>query len=87
MPVEKYMKWKQKVLLGASLKVIAPTGQYDPTKLINWGTNRWVFQGWRKWVLDEYLGVWFITTNSDFLVTEHLLFGHQIPNAGPHWLL
>jgi hypothetical protein len=73
MPVQKYMKWKQKVLLGASLKVVAPTGQYDPTKLINWGTNRWSFkpefgysQHWRKWVLDGYLGVWFFTTNSDF---------------------
>ena len=40
MPVEKFVKWKQKKLLGTSLKVIAPTGQYDPTKLINWGTNR-----------------------------------------------
>jgi hypothetical protein len=39
MPVPKYMRWKQKVLLGPSLKVIAPTGQYDPTKLINWGTT------------------------------------------------
>jgi len=73
MPVKEYMKWKQKVLLGASLKVIAPTGQYDPTKLINWGTNRWSFkpefgysQRWGKWVLDGYLGVWFFTTNSDF---------------------
>src|SRR5258707_347074 len=73
MPVEKYMKWKQKVLLGASLKVITPTGQYDPTKLINWGTNRWSFkpefgysQRWKKWVLDGYAGVWFFTTNSDF---------------------
>jgi len=37
MPVQKFLKWKQKVLLGASLKVVAPTGQYDPTKLINWG--------------------------------------------------
>jgi Putative MetA-pathway of phenol degradation len=74
MPVEKYMKWKQKVLLGVSLKVVAPTGQYDPTKLINWGTNRWSFkpefgysQRWGgKWVLDGYFGVWFFTTNSDF---------------------
>jgi hypothetical protein len=73
MPVQKYMKWNQKVLLGASLKVIAPTGQYDPTKLINWGTNRWSFkpefgysQRWKKWVLDGYAGVWFFTTNSDF---------------------
>ena len=23
---------------------LAPTGQYDPTKLINWGTNRWSFK-------------------------------------------
>jgi hypothetical protein len=73
MPVQQYLKWKQKVLLGASLKVIAPTGQYDPTKLINWGTNRWSFkpefgysQRWKKWVLDGYTGVWFFTTNSDF---------------------
>jgi hypothetical protein len=44
MPVEKFVKWRQKVLLGASLKVVAPTGQYDPTKLINWGTNRWSFK-------------------------------------------
>jgi hypothetical protein len=73
MSVQKYMKWNQKVLLGASLKVIAPTGQYDPTKLINWGTNRWSFkpefgysQRWKKWVLDGYAGVWFFTTNSDF---------------------
>ncbi len=73
MPVQEFVKWKQKMLLGASLKVIAPTGQYDPTKLINWGTNRWSFkpefgysQRWGKVVLDGYLGVWFFTTNSDF---------------------
>jgi hypothetical protein len=73
MPVQKYMKWKQKVLLGASLKIIAPTGQYDPTKLINWGTNRWSFkpefgysQRWKDLHLDGYIGVWFFTTNSDF---------------------
>jgi hypothetical protein len=74
MPPQKFIKWKQKVLLGASLKVMAPTGQYDPTKLINWGTNRWSFkpefgysQRWGgKWVLDGYVGVWFFTTNTDF---------------------
>jgi hypothetical protein len=44
------MKWHQKMLLGASLKVTAPTGLYDPTKLINWGrqslglqTGVWIF--------------------------------------------
>jgi Putative MetA-pathway of phenol degradation len=73
MPVEKFMKWKQKTVLGVSLKVIAPTGQYDPTKLINWGTNRWSFkpelgysQAWGKWVLDAYSGVWLFTENPEF---------------------
>ena len=28
MAPQKFVKWKQKVLLGSSLKVIAPTGQY-----------------------------------------------------------
>ena len=70
MPAQDFRKWKQKVLLGASLKVIAPTGQYDPTKLINWGINRWAFkpefgysQRWGNWILDGYAGVWFYTTN------------------------
>jgi len=73
MPVQKFMKWHQKMLLGASLKVSAPTGQYDPTKLINWGANRWAFkpefgysQRWAKWVLDGYMGVWLFSTNNDF---------------------
>jgi len=73
MQPREFVKWHQKVLLGASLKVIAPTGQYDPTKLINWGTNRWSFkpefgysQRWGKWILDGYVGMWFFTTNNDF---------------------
>jgi hypothetical protein len=73
MQPKEYMKWKQKVLLGVSVKVIAPTGQYDPTKLINWGTNRWSFkpefgysQRWKDLQVDAYAGVWFFTTNSDF---------------------
>lgn len=32
---------RPRTTLGASLVVIAPTGQYDPSKLINLGTNRW----------------------------------------------
>ena len=70
MPPQKFMKWKQKMLLGASLKVMGPTGQYNPTKLINWGSNRWSFKpefGYSQrfrgnWVLDGYFGVWFYRT-------------------------
>jgi hypothetical protein len=73
MQPREFAKWHQKLLLGASLKVVAPTGQYDPTKLINWGTNHWSFkpefgysQRWGKWILDGYSGIWFFTTNSDY---------------------
>jgi hypothetical protein len=63
-----------RALLGASLKVVAPTGQYDPTRLINIGTNRWAFKpevGYMRRVggliIESYAGVWFFTANHDFL--------------------
>ena len=37
-------QWRRKTLVGISLKVVAPIGQYDPTKLINYGVNRWAFK-------------------------------------------
>ena len=71
MPVQEFVTWKQKILLGASLIVVAPTGQYSPTKLINWSIHRWAFkpefgysQRWDKWVLDGSAGAWFYTTNT-----------------------
>jgi hypothetical protein len=74
MTAEQFSKWKQKTLLGASIRVIAPTGQYQPTRLINWGINRWAFKPelgysgrWGHWVLDGYGGAWFYTSNpADF---------------------
>jgi hypothetical protein len=66
-------KWKQKRLLGVSLRVVAPTGQYSSAKLINWGGNRWAFKpelGYSErhgnWFLDGYAGGWFYTTNQAF---------------------
>lgn len=29
-----FSKWRQKMLLGVGLKTMAPTGQYDPTRLL-----------------------------------------------------
>ena len=73
MPAKEFAKWKQKRLLGASLKLLAPTGQYSSTKLINWGLNRWALkpelgysERWGHWLVDAYAGVWFYTTNPAF---------------------
>ena len=68
---EQFLKWKQKTILGLSLRMIAPTGQYSSKQLINWGINRWAFKPelgysrrWGNWVVDGYGGVWFYTANS-----------------------
>jgi hypothetical protein len=73
MQAREFANWNQKTLLGVSLKVLIPTGQYDPNKLVNWGTNRWAvkpevgFSRRRGHVLvDAYAGVWFYTTNQRY---------------------
>ena len=54
--------------------MVAPTGQYDPSRLVNQSSNRWAFktelglsQRRGHWILDTYGGVWFFTTNPDYL--------------------
>jgi hypothetical protein len=73
MSVQEYSRWRQKTIIGASLRIVAPTGQYDSTKLINWGNNRWAFKpeiGLSRrrghWVIDTYGGVSLFTTNPEF---------------------
>lgn len=90
MPMQDFVKWKQKVLLGASLKVLAPTGQYDGTKLINWGTHRWSIkpefgysERWGNWVLDGYLGAWFFTTNPEYFSHNKFVPGTLSQSQSP----
>jgi hypothetical protein len=73
MEPREYVKWKQKTIIGISLKIVAPSGQYDSTKLINLGNNRWAFKpelglSRRKghWIVDAYGGAWFYTSNPKF---------------------
>jgi hypothetical protein len=90
MPVGEFQKWRQKMLIGASLKIVAPTGQYDPTKLINWGNNRWAFkpeigysQRWGHWVVVGYAAAWFFTTNPEFFSHNQFFPGAQSQSENP----
>jgi hypothetical protein len=63
----------RKTIVGASLTVVAPSGQYDDAKLINLGTNRWAIKPEigvavprGHWDVDAYLGVWLLTDNADY---------------------
>jgi hypothetical protein len=73
MNMQEFRGWKQKTIIGVSLKFAAPTGQYDPTRLINTGGNRWVFKPevglsrrWGHWIVDAYGGAYLFTKNHDF---------------------
>jgi hypothetical protein len=65
-------------ILGTSVKVIFPTGQYDPDRLINVGANRWAVKpeiGYliplrRKWILEFEAGAWFFGDDDEYLPGE-----------------
>jgi hypothetical protein len=90
MDVKEFVKWRQKRILGASFRFVPLAGQYDPTKLINLGTNRWAFkpevgysQRWGHWILDAYGGVWFYTTNSEFFSRNRFSPGVNVQTQSP----
>ena len=64
----------RKTILGASINIVAPTGQFYSDKLINLGANRWAFRPelalsqplGNRWMVDFYTGVWFFTNNNSF---------------------
>ena len=60
-------------IIGTSVSMTGPSGQYGGDKLINLGTNRWSFKPElgvsypvKKLDLDLYAGAWFFTNNGDF---------------------
>jgi hypothetical protein len=64
-----------KPLIGASLKVLAPTGHYNPDRLVNVGANRWAARfklGTTlllkpKLLLDLSASAWWFGDNDDFV--------------------
>jgi len=90
MNVQDFRKWKQKTIIGVSIRVVAPTGQYDSTKLINYSANRWGFKPeiglsrrWGHWVVDTYSGAWFYTTNPKFFSENQYNSGVSVQTQAP----
>ncbi len=85
--LDEYRRYQQDTIVGATLKVTAPLGQYDADRLINLGTHRWSFKpeiGISKalgnWVLEGAAAVSLYTTNDDF-------FGGQTLEQDPIYSL
>ena len=71
--LKEFRDYRQDTIVGVSLVVTAPTGQYDHTKLINIGTNRWSFRpevgvskALGQWILEGAANVTFFTDNDQF---------------------
>ena len=71
--LSEFKDYEQDWIVGASLQVAFPSGQYDSTRLINIGTNRWFIKpeiGISKAVgpltLEGAFAVTFYTDNNDF---------------------
>ncbi len=71
--LQEFKSYEQDLIVGASLRVTAPLGQYDDTKVVNLGTNRWSFKpevGLSKalgpWTLEATAAATLYTDNTDF---------------------
>jgi len=66
--------YRQRTVVGASLQTVMPLGQYDATRYINLGSNRWSFRpelGMShtrgRLALEVTGGAWFFTHNGDYV--------------------
>jgi len=71
--MKEFPSYQQDVIVGAALQISAPWGQYDDTRIVNIGTNRWFFRpslGVSKavgpWILEATAAVTLYTDNTDF---------------------
>jgi hypothetical protein len=81
--LQEFRDYRQDTIVGVSLLVTAPTGQYDNTKLVNVGTNRWSFKpevgvskALGQWILEGAAGVTFYTDNDQY-------FGNNVRQQDP----
>jgi hypothetical protein len=71
--VKEFARYQQDLIIGVSLQVSPPLGQYDSAKLVNLGNNRWFFKpeigiskAWGEFTLEFSTGLFFFTDNGDY---------------------
>lgn len=72
-----FVRHRTRTVAAASLRLRVPVGQYDPTKLINIGANRWmlsprvgVSQAFGRLLAELYGAGWFFGDNPEFLIAN-----------------
>ncbi|HKE86824.1 MAG TPA: transporter [Vicinamibacterales bacterium] len=68
-----FARASRSTIVGVSLTMLPPVGQYNRTRLVNIGSNRWSFKpevgvshAIARWTIEGYAGVWLFTTNDQF---------------------
>jgi hypothetical protein len=99
--MEEFAAYRQNWVIGASLQLSAPVGDYDSARLVNIGTNRWSAKaevGFSKvrnrWILELALAGAFYGTNDEFNGDSrreqdpiYSLQGHLVRNFGRgYWI-
>jgi hypothetical protein len=73
MTLREFAAYQQRAIVGVSVTVAPPLGQYTSSKLINLGNHRWSFKPelglsrtYGQWVVELMAGVWLFTDNTNF---------------------
>ncbi len=73
MTPKEYGSYVQRGIVGVSVTVAPPLGQYDSAKVINLGTHRWsvkpelgLSRTFGHWVIEMMAGVWLFSDNNNF---------------------
>jgi hypothetical protein len=71
--LQEFANYQQDLIIGASVQVSAPLGQYDSDKLVNLGNHRWyvkpdlgISKAWGPIALEFSNGVTFFNSNNDY---------------------
>jgi hypothetical protein len=71
--MQEFANYQQDLIVGASVQVSAPIGQYDPNRLVNIGSNRWyikpdigISKALGAFTLELSAGAFFFTRNDDY---------------------
>jgi hypothetical protein len=72
--LEDFLAYEQDLIVGVSLAVTPPLGQYESDKLVNIGTNRWgvkpeigISKAFGRLIVEVVPGAVFYTTNENFV--------------------
>lgn len=76
--LREFAAYRQDLIIGGSVQVSMPTGQYDHNKLVNLGTHRWSIKpelgaskAWGPWTLEITASATYFGDNDDFFGGKH----------------